>query len=358
MRFEPGYIKDIKSDLSKVNESIKRRVNRPGCLEENKLIDLCKTTIDHVRGEHASELDVIDYQSLSDVNLALNAIANGEIAFIVLAGGAGTRVGGPKALMRLPKTGITLATNKLMQSSVHHNGVRFQAKTWFMTSPSLVDGLIGHFKAITPTPDCSIFEQFESYRLDPGNRLIFNKGLPDLYPTGHGDLGPALLESGILDENPNVKHCVIVNCDNVLASLDPHILNHHLKTNSHVTCELIKRQKTDKGGIPLWVDGRLQIVENFRLQDDVVNGSLYHNTNTMIISTEALRSSINWKWYRVRKHIDNKIVIQYERLIQQYTELFDTQYIVVDRDQRHAPVKTEEDLSKADEIMSMSYDLW
>lgn len=355
MRFEPGYIRDLKNDLSKIDPGTKAKTSRLGSLEESKLIDLCNSTSDLVYGEHASEKDVVSYDSLGDLDLAINAIKNDEIAFVVLAGGAGTRAGGPKALMRLPKTGITLAANKLLQSCVRISNQNYQAKTWFMTSPSLVNDLARHFCGIIPEPNCSIFEQFESCRLDVGNRVIFRNGVPDLYPTGHGDLGPALIESGILDENPNIKHCVVVNCDNVLASLDLFILNQHLKTRSHVTCELIKREKNDKGGIPLWVNGRLQIVENFRLQDGLADDALYHNTNSMIISVEALRSNVDWRWYRVRKQLESKFVIQYERLIQQYTEMFDTQYVLVDRNLRYMPVKTEEDMRLADDLLNIDF---
>lgn len=356
MRYEPGFLADLRNDLANVRPDIKMRLNRRGALTEDRLQALIAgvQTDDIAEAEHASSGDITNYDDLYDWRPACDAIKAGEIAFVVLAGGAGTRVGGSKAFMRLPTLGITLTANKLVQSGfVTHKGEIIQAQAWFMTAPEIFKKMALHLGGLSPQPKGVIFEQFESYRLSVDNRLIFTvPGVPELYPSGHGDVGPAIVESGVLADYPNVKHVVIVNCDNVLASMDPMVLTHHLTTGAHVTCELVERQKMDRGGIPIWVDNRLQVVEDFRLPADFVEGARYHNTNTMIVSIEALKTEIPWRWNRVRKQAGNRLVVQYERLVQQYTEVFPTQYVLVDRKRRYLPIKSEADLVRADEVMN------
>lgn len=355
MRYEPGFLADLRNDLASVHPDIKARLNRRGALTEDKLLSLVTATQDDIsEAEHANVGDVTNYDSLYSWQPACDAIRAGEIAFVVLAGGAGTRAGGPKAFMRLPKLGITLMANKLVQSGfATHEGEIIQAPTWFMTAPEIFEKMALHLGGLSPQPEGCVFEQFESYRLSVDNRLAFTApGVPELHPTGHGDVGPALVESGVLNDSPNVKHVVIVNCDNVLASMDPMVLTHHLETGTHVTCEVVERQKTDRGGIPIWVDNRLQIVEDFRLPAEFVEGARYHNTNTMIVSVEALRSEVPWRWNRVRKQVGERIVVQHERLVQQYTEAFPTQYVLVERDRRYLPIKSEADLVHADEVLN------
>lgn len=357
MRFEPGFVKELRLDLDRIKPEYKTRVERTGGLSEQKLLSLvCATppTWD-VDIEHAQESDVDRYENLTSWQAGVDAVRAGEVAFVVLAGGAGTRAGGPKPFMRLPKLGITLMANKLMQSGfTTHDGEVVQAPTWFMTSPELMERFANHLVGLVPQPNEGVvFEQFESYRLRPDNRIDFvDQGVPDFYPTGHGDVGPALIESGVLDEHPNVKHCVIVNCDNVMASLDPVLLSHHIESGTHVTCEIIEKQKGDNGGVIAWYDGKLQVIEAFRLPEGFADEAKYHNTNSLIVSVEALRSNIDWKWHRVRKQVGTRLVVQHERLIQQYTETFPTKYVVVPRAQRYLSIKSEADLMRADEVLN------
>lgn len=357
MRFEPGFVSDLKKDFNSVDPIHKNKLKRNDLLDEEKLLKLVSSVdskLSIFEGEHAEDKDVVSYEKLASWQSAVDAIKSGHVAFVVLAGGAGTRAGGPKAFMKIPKVGISLASIKLMQSSVlTPSGELIKIPTWFMSSPEILEQFSDHLNSIIPTPECVVFEQFESYRLQIDNRIDFlSDGIPNFHPTGHGDLGPALVESGVLEEYPNVKYCIVVNCDNVLASPDLFILSNHIESNRSVTCEIINRQKDDKGGTLAWVDGILQVVENFRLPDDFVENSKYHNTNSMIINVDALKKPINWKWHRVRKSTNQKLVVQYERLLQQYTEEYETNYILVPREKRHLPIKSESDLDVAGKLLN------
>lgn len=357
MRLEPGFVKELRGDLAAVKPEVKARLNRPGALDEGQLLGLVATQPQQAvnEPEHAAANDVVRYDDLVEWQPGIDAVRAGEVAFVVLAGGAGTRAGGPKPFMRLPKLGITLMANKLVQSAfATHEGEVVQAPIWFMTSPDILERFARHLDGLVPQPAAGIvFEQFESYRLTVDNRLVFTEpGVPELHPTGHGDVGPALVESGVLDEHPEVKHCVIVNCDNVLASLDPVLLARHIGSGAAVTCEVVERRGSDSGGVLAWVDGQLQVVEQFRLPDGFADEARYHSTNSMIIDVKALRQQLMWRWHRVRKHVNDRIVVQYERMLQQYTENFKTDYVLVDRERRYLPVKTEADLLRADEKLN------
>lgn len=359
MRFEPGFVKGLREDLTKIDKEYTKRFKRHGGLDEQTLVNLVANqhNVDHsCNAEQPSQQDVNDYNILTPSHAILGekAVKNGEVAYVVLAGGSGLKSDQPKALMTLPKLGISLVAHKLLQSViVSHDNEILNVPIFFMTQPEFMKQFAEHLSCMSPPPQCTVFEQFESYRLAPDNSINFSSpGLPNMHPCGHGDVGPALIESGILSDNPRIKHVIVVNVDNVLASPDMAILGKHILSQSDVTCEIVKSTESDIGGRIAWVDGRLQVIEDFRLNQEFVKESLYYNTNSMIISVSALLCQIDWRWHRIRKIIENKIVVQHERLLQQYTETFDTDYILVPRDQRYIPIKNESDLLPADKVLN------
>jgi len=352
MRFEPGFVKGLREDLTKINEEYTKRFKRHGGLDEQTLINLIANqhNVDHsCNAEQPSSQDVVDYNVLTHSHAILGekAVKNGEVAYVVLAGQ-------PKALMTLPKLGISLVAHKLLQSIiVSHDNEILNVPTFFMTQPEFMKQFAEHLNCMSPPPQCTVFEQFESYRLAPDNSIDFvSSGVPNMHPCGHGDVGPSLIESGILSDNPRIKHVIVVNVDNILASPDMAILGQHILSQSDVTCEIVKSKESDIGGRIAWVDGRLQAVEDFRLNPEFVKESPYYNTNTMIISVSALLCQVVWRWHRVRKIIENKVVVQHERLLQQYTEAFDAQYVLVPRDERYTSIKNESDLLFVDKILN------
>jgi UDP-N-acetylglucosamine pyrophosphorylase len=225
---------------------------------------------------------------------------------------------------------------------------------WVMTSFPTTQEIQRHISqlALPLGMNGCIFEQFLGYCLTPDNRLLLVDGVPQLYPLGHGDVGPALIESGVLDDNPTVKYVYVCNVDNVLGSPHPGIIGRHIRRGRKVTCEVVEREKGDRGGCVAWVNNQLQIAEDFRLPSGFAEEAKYLNTNTFLIDVEVLRWPIPWRWHRVRKQVDNQIFVQYERLIQQYTEECETDFLVVPRETRYCAVKVPEDLERADKVIS------
>jgi hypothetical protein len=137
-----------------------------------------------------------------------------------------------------------------------------------------------------------------------------------------------------------------------MASPHSALLGFHKRQGVAVTCEVVDRRQGDKGGVIAVVNNRLQIAEDWRLPPGFSDQARWHNTNTMIVDVSVLRSNIDWRWHRVRKQINNRLVIQHERLLQQYTEEFPTQYVHVPREARYFGVKTPEDLEAAGKLLT------
>lgn len=346
----PGFAGNLLRELNAVEPEIRKRIQRPGGLTEQELVSLTiRPDADPAlyHPDQASEGNVSQWDSVttSDELRGEQAIANGEVAFVLLAGGAGTCFGEPKLFARIPGLGLSLLGWKLLQAG--------NMPVWIMTQPQMAQQIQRHIStlALPLGMNGCVFDQFEGFRLTPDNRLSMVNGLPELYPLGHGDVGPALVESKVLDDNPNVKYVYVCNVDNIMASPHAGIIGRHIRTAVSVTCEVVERQKGDRGGVVAWVNNHLQIAEDFRLPVGFADEAKYHNTNTMLINADVLRWPIPWRWHRVRKYIDNRIVIQYERLLQQYTEECSNDFIVVPREARFHPVRTQEDLERTGKFL-------
>jgi len=356
MRFEPGFVKDLRQDLSSVQPEIKRRLDRVFALNEAKLVSLVSTPIASSLSDidQAAPNDVINHDSLTSWKPAYDAIKAGKIALVVIADEVDEATGELKALWRLPKLGITLAGNSLVLSSIlpPSKNELIQTPVWYMTSPEFTKQLAQHFCGLTTNTTDLVFEQFETYRLSVDNRLVFREpGIPELHPTGRGDLGPALTESLIWVDFPNVEHVVIVPCTNVLASLDLSILSQHLTSDLDVTCEVIER-RDDATDVLAWANDKLQVANVDRLDPGFIERSRYQSTGSMIVSARALRSNFPWRWDRKRVQLGKRLVIQHERSLYQYTELFRTQYVLVNPERRYLPVRSKDDLVIVDKALN------
>lgn len=348
----PGFLSTLQSQLEKLPYEKLQLVDKSKGLELQSLIRLLLKPQDYsVDSPDPIPADeIVKYDSFQEslFDLGLDAIENGHVAYCILAGGAGTRIGASKATLKIPGLDISLLGIKLIQSVPSKH-------VWIMTSPSNDDEIKSHFSSLTFKGDVKLFQQYQSFRLTPDNCLHLENDEPSLYPCGHGDVIPALKESGLLDSflAQGGKYVVIVNADNVLASLDPALIGHHIQANKPVTCEVVEKLPNDSGGLLCNVAGVKQIVEQFRMTGDF-DASQFNwlNTNSMIIDADLNFDSIRWSWHRVKKNINGKLIIQYERLLQDLTSTFQTSYVEVPRYLRFMPIKTNDDLTHAYNILN------
>jgi UTP--glucose-1-phosphate uridylyltransferase len=275
------------------------------------------------------------------------AIERGELAVVILAGGMATRFGGVvKALATLGEdTSVRFLDVKLADIE-RHPGIDVTFMTSFATHDALSKALqregVQHHLA----------PQFASLRLNRDGTLFRDDvGRPSPYATGHGDLPDALQCSGAVARwrKKGVQTVLVMNVDNLGASVDPALLALHKTLGGAVTAELVPKRPGDKGGVAALHQGQVKLCEAFRLPKDFPHDAIpTFNTNTLWIEVEALeKSEDRWTWCVAKKNVEGREAIQLERLIGEMTWWHPSRYIVVPRDgeeSRFLPVKDVVDL--------------
>lgn len=347
-----SLIDRFKKSLESIPSDIRETVNRRGGLGENKLLDLIINPVDYgVNLPKVPPPSVVetDWDVERCNTLGIDLLEKGQVAYCIMAGGAGTRIGEPKAMLRIPGIDMSLLTLKIFQATG-------TGPIWIVVSPSLRQRIVDHVSSQVGFDLSRIrfIEQYESYRLRPDNEISFVNGTPDMYPCGHGDLFPALVSSGVLEEfvSKGGRYVSVVNVDNVAAFLDPVAVGRHHVVDANVSCEVVQRNNEDSGGLLCDVNGSYQIVESFRIHGTDIKEFSWLNTNTFIFNANLSISPLGGAWNRVQKNVDGRLVVQHERLLQEITEAYDTRYFGVDRDERFMPVKNIDDLVKVGKMIN------
>jgi UTP--glucose-1-phosphate uridylyltransferase len=276
------------------------------------------------------------------------AFATGEVASVIVAGGAGTRFGGAvKALV--PVLGRrTFLDLKLADAR------RFSAPVpvAVMTS-ALTDAAIRtHLKGVH-AGQVIVFQQRMLPRLLTGGELYRDDdGQLSFAPAGHGDFFRALKESGAGEQlrGLGVRTLYFSNVDNLAATLDPLIIGLHLRTGRQMTVEVTDRTgargQLDSGAAPVRVDGRPQLVEKVDPQAFPLI-----STNNITFDLETLLERPVVLPFRVAlKTVDGQQVLQLEQVTGEATALLASAFIQVPREgpaiSRFEPVKAREDLER------------
>lgn len=276
------------------------------------------------------------------------AIKRGEIGVIVLAGGMATRFGGcVKALVPV-LDGRTFLDLKL--ADVHRVRARLGARVPFYCMTSFAtDAAVK--KALSAEEDAETFQQYASYRLaDDGSPFRTQAGELSCYATGHGDLTHALRARDVLRRfrERGGTTLLVSNVDNLTATLDPAVIGAHLRSKAAVTVEVAPKHPGDRGGAPARVDGVLQIVEAFRFAPDFDQDSIdVFNTNTLVLSAEAIDADFELTWFAVKKQVEGRAAWQLERLVGELTAYLPTHLLRVERDgedARFQPIKEQHDI--------------
>ena len=105
------------------------------------------------------------------------------------------------------------------------------------------------------------------------------------------------------------------------------------------------------GGAPVRVNGRLQLVEGPRFPESFDQElAPVFNTNTAVVDIDALDVDYDLTWLYVRKSVEERAVVQLERLYHEISAFVPTQYLEVPRRGprgRFSPIKTPADLERA-----------
>jgi UTP--glucose-1-phosphate uridylyltransferase len=284
------------------------------------------------------------------------AMRNGQLAFCTMAGGMATRMGGIVKALAEVTGGHTFLEMRLAENRSASTKAGRPVPLWLMTSEATHDAIV-HALATAGAPShVAAFRQNLSLRLNPdGSLFLGDDGKPSEHATGHGDLVDALRRSHLLDRflDAGGKYVWITNVDNLGASIDPVVLGHFLDAvdkGTDVQCEVC-RKEGDKGGIPVHAEGKLQVLEEFRLPADFDPTTVsVFNTNTFLVRAEPLaKHPLTWTYFEVEKKVDGRPAIQFERLLQEITAQMPSSYVEVSRDgadSRFLPVKDFDELAK------------
>lgn len=282
------------------------------------------------------------------------AIADGEVGVVLLAGGMATRFGGGvKALADvLPGLRfIDVKVKDLSRASIDHGvSIDMILMTSFQSDAVLVEAaadLSNKSVRIETAP------QNVSLRVTPTGDLFTDAdGVASPYAPGHGDLGDAMRASGQLERFTSAggRYLFVTNVDNTGATLDPAVVGLHLRAGNPLTCEVTPPAPGVTGGAPYFLDGHLQILESFRVPAHVDQSSLVAlNTNSLVVDAEQLRVAHDLTWFEVEKVVEGQDVVQFERLVGELSAMMPTTMALVESDGvdgRFQPVKDPAELTR------------
>ena len=285
--------------------------------------------------------------------LGRGALERGEVALVVLAGGMATRMGGVVKALVDAVPGMTFLDLRLREVETIERRYGARPPLWLMTSHSTHDKIKEALGATHDGDRVATFLQGLSLRLTPeGDVFLGADGRPSEHAPGHGDLPDALKRSGLLPRfvERGGTTLMMTNIDNLGGTLDPVIIGFHLSHGLPVTSEVVDKLGSDKGGIPVRVDGRPCVLEEFRIPATFDPASVrVFNTNVFHLHAGSLVTlDMPWTLFTVSKKVEGKTVIQFERLVNEITSALPTKYLHVPRTGEHArflPVKDNDELA-------------
>ncbi len=281
----------------------------------------------------------------------VDALRAGECALAILAGGMATRMGGVIKALVPAVCGKTFLELRLQEREALGTRYGKLPPLWLMTSHATHEGIARALGPALSPPHLGLFRQGLSVRLDEHGQVFRTaSGEPSLHAPGHGDFVDCLKRSGLLEEfvARGGKYVLSTNLDNLGGGLDPVLIGMHLECEHAVTCELVERDAGDKGSIPVRLDGRAVVLEDFRVPEELDPTSIpvFSINNFGFDAEKLLGLDMTWTYFEVVKNVDGRRAVQYERLINEVTFGLPTQYVRVPRTgtrSRFLPVKDHEE---------------
>jgi UDP-N-acetylglucosamine/UDP-N-acetylgalactosamine diphosphorylase len=258
-------------DLAELRALYARREQKDALPERGRIQPLPFPAIDEAESDRFHEA-------------GLDAILKGKVAYLVVAGGQGTRLGfdHPKGMFPIgplsKKTLFQLHAEKVL--ALHRvSGARIPLLV--MTSPATDEATRLYFKRKNyfrlPPQDVWFFCQgtMPAVDLETGRLLLEAPGRLCLSPNGHGGTITGLLDSGLLDRLDELGFRTIYyfQVDNPLVNLADYLfIGRHVENNAEVSSKVLpKTGPKEKVGNFLLVDGRCSMIEYSDLPDEWAN---------------------------------------------------------------------------------------
>ena len=126
-----------------------------------------------------------------------------------------------------------------------------------------------------------------------GSDYTDNLPMQCLHPVGHWYEVPNMLRNGtllqLMRERPRLRYLMVHNIDTVGADVDPALLGWHIESGAAITTEVIERQVDDRGGGLARVNGHTRLVEGLALPSEEIEfGLSYYNSATTWVDVDRL----------------------------------------------------------------------
>ncbi len=320
-------------------------------------------------------IDLPNWEEISSKSPSFDPQLLGQCVVIKLNGGLGTSMGlqAAKSLLKVRSDANFL---DIMVRQITHlressgNPVRLLLMNSFNTSEDTLHHLQRYASlGLAAASDVELMQnqipKLDAATLDP----VAWPQDPDLEwcPPGHGDLYPALVGSGWLDQllQAGVKYAFVSNSDNLGAVLEPALLQHFADSGAAFLMEVTRRTAADKKGGHLAVrksDHQLLLREVAQCPaDDLdafqdIDTHQYFNTNNLWLRLDSLKETLSQHngvmplpMIINRKTVDPRDktstpVIQLEVAMGAAIECFSSAAAIAVPRSRFAPVKTTADL--------------
>ncbi len=222
------------------------------------------------------------------------AIRDGKIGMILVAGGQGTRLGfdQPKGMYK-----IGPVSNRSL-FAMHTDSLRGTMRRYstpiplyIMTSPATdlqtKEYFAKHNLMGLKEQDLVVFCQGTMPAIDSSTGRVFLESASSiaLSPDGHGGIVSALSRQGILKSasDRGIEHFFYAQVDNpMVRACDPLLIGYHLLSNSQMTTQVVKKRfGNEKVGNVVSIDGRTHIIEYSDLPEDAANRTNSDETLTL-----------------------------------------------------------------------------
>ena len=231
----------------------------------------------------AMQLSLIEQHKEEYTQLGMQAIKQGKVAALLLAGGMGTRLGSdaPKGMYNIGVTKEVYIFERLICNLLD---VVKQAGVWIplfiMTSDKNHQATVTFLKEKDffgyREEEVTFFMQDMAPATDyQGKIYLEDKGCISMSPNGNGGWFSSMIRSGALKKatDKGVEWINLFAVDNVLQRIaDPCFIGATIATKSAVGAKVVKKVAPDeKVGVMCLEDGKPTIIEYYELTEELMN---------------------------------------------------------------------------------------